>query len=293
VKNAPLVDPEGRPVTHLRMSVTQECNIKCAYCHREGEEDPGEEMETETVFGILDTFASNGVTKLKITGGEPLLREDIFDIIRHAKEAGFEEVSLTTNGTLLPGRAQRLHDSGLDRLNIGCDSLSSSILPKTAGNIMPALKAARDAGFENTKLNMVLLNGVNDTEIEHMIDFAREQDATLQLIELIPTENGYFDKYFFSLGPVEENLKARAESVTVRRLQDRRKYHLPGVDVEVVRPFHGHFCAKCTKMRVTSDGRLRPCLMRDDLSVPFDGLDSFVKAVGMRRSYSSSSDESS
>ena len=282
-----LIDPEGRPVTHLRMSVTQKCNLHCAYCHHEGEQAPGEEMTTETACGILETCALHGVRNLKITGGEPLLRPDIFEIIRRGKDVGFEEVSLTTNGTLLPGRAEKLMEAGLDRLNIGCDSVSSSILPKTTDAVLPALKAARNAGFANTKLNMVVLGGVNDAEIEHMIEFAKGQGATLQLIELIPTGNGYFDKYYFDLGPVEKDLEARAKSVTVRRLQGRRRYHLPGVDVEVVRPFHGHFCEKCTKMRVTSDGRLRPCLMRDDLFVPFAGADSLREAVSLRRAYSS------
>jgi cyclic pyranopterin phosphate synthase len=281
-----LIDPEGRPVTHLRMSVTQKCNLQCAYCHHEGEEAPGEQMSGEMACEILRTFAEHGVNKLKITGGEPLLREDIYEIIRYAKDAGFEEVSLTTNGTLLPGRADRLKGAGLDRLNIGCDSLSSSVLPKTAGAVLPALKAAREAGFENTKLNMVVLKGVNDGEIEHMIEFAGGQGATLQLIELIPTGNGYFEKYYFDLRPVEKDLEARANSVTTRRLQDRRQYHLPGVDVEVVRPFHGHFCKRCTKMRVTSDGQLRPCLMRNDLLVPFTGTESLLAAVSLRRAYS-------
>ncbi len=287
VSTGNLIDPEGRPVTHLRMSITQECNLRCAYCHHEGEEAPGEQMSTETACEIVKTCSQYGIRKLKITGGEPLLRADIYEIIRSAKDVGFEEVSLTTNGTLLPGRAVMLKEAGLDRLNIGCDSLSSSVLPKTADAVEPALKAAKEAGFENTKLNMVVLKGVNDGEIEHMIEFAKAQDATLQIIELIPTGNGYFDKYYFDLAPIEKELKNRAQSVTVRRLQGRRQYHLPGVDVEVVRPFHQHFCEKCTKMRVTSDGHWRPCLMRSDVLVPFAGADSLLEAVSLRCSYSS------
>ncbi len=281
-----LVDPQGRHITHLRMSITQDCNMDCAYCHHEGEEAPGRQMSTQTACEIVKAFGQYNVRKLKITGGEPLLREDICEIIRCAKEAGYDDVSLTTNGTLLPGRAKELRDAGLDRLNIGCDSLSSSILPKTADAVLPALAAAREAGFENTKLNMVVLAGVNENEIEHMIDFARRQGAILQLIELIPTENGYFDKYYFDLATVEEMLARRALSVTVRPLQDRKQYHLPGVAVEVVRPFHGYFCVRCTKMRVTSDGRLKPCLMRTDLSVEFTGPQSVREAVSLRRIYS-------
>lgn len=280
-----LIDPENRPVTHLRMSVTQECNLSCAYCHREGEDAPGDEMTCETACNILSNFSGFGVTRLKITGGEPLLREDICEIISHAKLVGFTEVSLTTNGILLPERAQDLKRAGLDRLNIGCDSVSSSVLPKTVDAVLPALEAARKAGFKNTKLNMVVLSGVNEHEIEHLMEFAGQQDATLQLIELIPTGNGYYDRYYFKLEKIEETLKARACSMTERHLQGRRQYHLPEVNVEVVRPFHSHFCSKCTKMRVTSDGSLRPCLMRNDLHVQFTGPSSIVEAVNLRRIY--------
>jgi cyclic pyranopterin phosphate synthase len=242
-------------------------------------------MTTETACEIVDAFAGFGFTKLKITGGEPLLRSDICGIIGRAVQAGFREVSLTTNGTLLPEKAQELMDAGLSRLNIGCDSVSSSVLPKTVDAVLPALEAARKAGFTSTKLNMVVLKGVNEHEIEHMIEFAARQDATLQLIELIPTGNGYYDKYYVELGLIENMLRERASSVTTRRLQGRRQYHLPDVDVEVVRPFHGHFCSKCTKMRVTSDGSLRPCLMRSDLHVKYTGPSSIVEAVGLRRIY--------
>jgi cyclic pyranopterin phosphate synthase len=280
-----LVDPDGRPVTHLRMSVTQECNLSCAYCHREGEDAPGKEMSTETACQILESFAGFGVSKLKITGGEPLLRSDICEIISSARQDGFTEVSLTSNGILLPDRAEDLRKAGLDRLNIGCDSVSSSVLAKTVNAVLPALEAARKAGFKGTKLNMVVLKGVNEHEIEHMIDFAAAQGAILQLIELIPTGNGYYDRYYFELEQVEESLRARAGSVTTRHLQGRRQYHLPGVDVEVVRPFHSHFCSRCTKMRVTSDGNLRPCLMKKDLHVPFTGPSSILEAVGLRRIY--------
>jgi len=285
MSNKNLIDPDGRPVTHLRMSVTQECNLSCAYCHREGEEAPGKEMSTEKACRILRAFAEWGVSKLKITGGEPLLRDDICEIVSSAKQVGFTEASLTTNGTLLPERALDLRRAGLDRLNIGCDSVSSSVLTKTVEAVLPALEAAREAGYTATKLNMVVLKGVNEHEIENMIDFAASQRATLQLIELIPTGNGYYDRYYFELEQVEESLRARATSVTTRHLHGRRQYHLPGVDVEVVRPFHSHFCSRCTKMRVTSDGSLRPCLMRNDLHVPFTGPSSILEAVSLRSIY--------
>ena len=281
-----LVDPEGRPVTHLRMSLTQKCNLACTYCHHEGERNPGPEMSGACACDILAAFARHGVRKLKLTGGEPLLREDIADVIRYAKDAGFTEVSLTTNGTLLEGCAGTLKKAGLDRLNIGCDSLSSSLLAKNSRTVLPALAAAREAGFDSIKLNMVILRGVNDHEVNRMIEFAGQQSATLQIIELIPTGDGYYERYHLDLGMLEEDLRRRACAVLIRKLQGRKKYHLPGVDVEVVRPFHSHFCRRCTKMRVTSDSLLRPCLMRNDLYIPFDGDRSILEAVSLRRAYS-------
>lgn len=222
---------------------------------------------------------------MKITGGEPLLREDLCEIIAFARDLAFIDISLTTNGILLAGKAHELRSAVLSRLNIGCDSLSSSILGKNRDAILPGLIAARDAGFEDVKVNMVVLRGVNDSEIDRMIDFAREHKVILQLIELIPTSDDYYRKYYVSLAPFEERLKSVAKTSRIRELQGRRQYDLDGVTVEIVRPFHEMFCANCTKIRVTSSGMIKPCLMRGDNLVEFSGVSSLLEAISYRRTY--------
>jgi cyclic pyranopterin phosphate synthase len=242
-------------------------------------------MSFTTVKRILRAASLVGISHLKITGGEPLLREDLCEIIAFASSLSFSDISLTTNGILLAGIAHRLRRAGLSRLNIGCDSLSSSIPGKSRDAILPGLIAARDAGFEDVKVNMVVLRGVNDSEIEKMIDFAREHKVILQLIELIPTSDDYYREYYVSLVPVEEHLKSIAKTSRIRELQGRRQYDLDGVTVEIVRPFHEMFCEKCTKIRVTSSGMIKPCLMRSDNLVEFCGVSSLLEAISYRRIY--------
>ena len=280
-------DCEGRRITHLRMSITSRCNLTCPYCHREGDKELpiAPEMSLATVKGILRVASLVGISHLKITGGEPLLRADLCEIVAFARSLKIGDISLTTNGILLAKRAHQLRSAGLSRLNIGCDSLSSSISGKNRDAILPGLVAARDAGFEDVKLNMVVLRGVNDSEIDRMIDFAREHKVILQLIELIPTSDDYYYKYYVSLAPVEERLKSIAKTSRIRELQGRRQYDLDGVTVEIVRPFHEMFCEKCTKIRVTSSGMIKPCLMRSDNLVAFRGVSSLLEAISYRRIY--------
>jgi len=285
--SAELIDCEGRRITHLRMSITSRCNLACPYCHREGDEESpaAAEMPLSTVKRILRAASLIGISHLKITGGEPLLRDDLCEIVAFARSLGISDISLTTNGILLAGKAQELRCAGLSRLNIGCDSLSSSVSGKNRNAILPGLIAAREAGFENVKVNMVVLRGVNESEIDKMIEFAREHKVILQLIELIPTSDDYYRKYYISLAPVEERLKAVAERSRIRELQGRRQYDLDGVTVEIVRPFHEMFCEKCTKIRVTSSGMIKPCLMRNDNLVEFRGVSSLLRAISYRRIY--------
>ena len=192
-----LMDALGRGVDHLRISLTDKCNLDCFYCHKEGGESGGEEMRTEHVFNILDEAKNAGITTIKFTGGEPLLRADLFDIIKHAKSLGFEDVGLTTNGTLLENYAKGLKEAGLERINIGCDSLTG-ILPKNMLRLKKGIDAAIKAGLD-VKLNMVVLSGINDHNIQDLLDFCREKKINLQLIELIEVEPDAYKKYFYSL----------------------------------------------------------------------------------------------
>ncbi len=189
------------------------------------------------------------------------MREDIVDIVSAISHVpGIEEVSMTTNGTLLPRFAKPLAEAGLRRINIGCDSISSIPFKNTEA-ILPGLSAAKAAGLSPVKLNMVVLTGINDHEVWNMVDFAGKHAAILQLIELIPNEDAdYFQRHYYSLKHIEEQLSRLAHFSLQRSMHGRRQYYLADAVVEVVRPHNRAFCSACNRIRVTSDGRLKPCL---------------------------------
>jgi cyclic pyranopterin phosphate synthase len=274
--NELLVDSFGRKITHLRLSVTSRCNLECPYCHKEGHESEShrKELPREMIAEVVRTCAARGITAVKITGGEPLLREDIIPIIHDiATTPGIHEVSLTTNGVLLETLAKSLKHAGLTRVNIGCDSFSSSILAKNVQRISKGLEAAKREGLTPIKLNMVVLKGINDHEIESMIQFAQDHGVILQLIELIETGSAFVKAHFISLEAIERQLASRAKKIKTRPMQARKQYFLANGIVEVVRSQHNReFCQHCNKIRVTSDGYLKPCLMRDDNLVSLEKL---------------------
>jgi len=268
-----------KEINSLRLSVTQRCNLSCPYCHREGELNPAKEISMEKIEEIIKNAKSIGIKKIKITGGEPLVREGITDVIRIIKKYNFEEISLVTNGFLLDKYAFELKEAGLNRVNIGCDSLSSNILLKNAENIKSGLRAAKEAGLTPIKLNMVVLKGINDKEIVKMIEFARENDAVLQLIELINIDDEFYKKHYFSLKEIEKELEKKAMMVIKKEMHNRRQYDLGDVMIEIVRPFTKDFCQNCTRLRITSDGRIKPCLMRNDNLIDFKDKCSLIEAI--------------
>jgi len=272
-----LVDPHGRPINSLRISLTQRCNFNCFFCHQEGEHSPGEELTADEIEAAVTVAAELGITKIKLTGGEPLLRDDVIDIVRRIAPH-VEEVSMTTNASLLDEKACSLKESGLSRVNVSLHTLNPGGFKEITGCSDEALvrrgvEAALRCGLHPVKLNMVVMKGLNDGEIPEMIGFSREMGTVLQLIEFQELENGaeHYVKYHVDLRPVEAELESKAVRVVERELHRRRVYYLAdGAQVEVVRPMHNsRFCAYCTRLRLTSDGRLKPCLMRDDDLVPF------------------------
>lgn len=243
----------------LRLSVTSKCNLACGYCHKEGH-TAEDEMSLEEIRRIVDHYAASGISRVKLTGGEPMLREDILDIIQTIKSVvGITEVSMVTNGYLLEERAAKLKAAGLDRVNIGCDSLHETV--KNAAATTKGILAARKVGLTPIRLNMVVLKGINDHEISSMIAFARQQGCMLKLIELINVNEEYYRKHFFSLEPLENMLARKAAAILARDQHNTKQYHVDGAVVEVVRPFSPGFCENCTKVRVTADGKRKPCLM--------------------------------
>jgi len=267
-------DSYGRPLTNFRIAVTQECNLECFYCHKEGQYYASTQMEPIEIAKITRIATDFGVRNVKITGGEPLLREDLSEIIYLINQLpDMEEVSLVTNARLLTSKkALDLKKSGLARVNISIPS----ILPETyrrvtGGNLCDAIngvRAAIQAGLYPVKINMVVVHGVNEDEINLMIGFSRNFGITLQLIELEPVniDRELYKLYHHSLEAIEQDLALRSTKVESRPfMQGRRIYTLEGARVEVVKPVENtSFCMQCTRMRLTSDGKLKPCLMRND-----------------------------
>jgi len=275
-----LTDLYGRPLLNLRIALTKPCNLHCSYCHGEGEDRSTEtsalEMTCEEIVRICRIAVGLGVSRVKLTGGEPLLRKDILQIVKGiASLPGLEELSMTTNGTLIAPIAKELRANGLKRVNISLPTIDGETYCKLTGgrleDVLEGVKAAVDAGLNPVKLNMLILKGVNDYQVSEMIDFARETGAILQLIELEPVNisSEYYPTYHKPLDEYEEMLRQKALKVENRRfMQNRRIYHLPHVKVEIVHPIENtDFCQNCTRLRVTSDGKLKPCLMRNDNTV--------------------------
>lgn len=276
-----LIDPCGRPVESIRISVTQRCNLSCFYCHREGEDiKHGEEMTPEEIKRIVEVAASFSIKKVKLTGGEPLARKDIVEIVQKIwSTRGVEEISMTTNGVLLAKCAQRLKDAGLARVNVSLGTLNPEKFKQITcvdafKKVIMGIQTAAKVGLKPVKVNMVLLRNINEDEVSDMIRFTAENGLILQIIELeTPNETEAYKKYHVKLNDVKFFLEAMAEKVVIREMHHRRKYFLKGGgEVEVVNPMHNtEFCKYCNRIRVTSDGKLKPCLLRNDNLVDFVG----------------------
>jgi cyclic pyranopterin phosphate synthase len=213
------------------------------------------------------------VRKVKFTGGEPLLRDDIVDIVASVAEQKLDDISLVTNGILLADVAHELAEVGLNRVNISLDTLDPAVFAKITGEdligrVLAGISAAVEAGLTPVKINMVLLTGVNDGEIDRMIKYASDSGAVLQIIELLRTHDNeeIFARYHRGLEDVEQKLSERALRIETRRLMhNRKKFFLPEGEVETVKPMDNtEFCMHCTRLRLTADGHLKPCLLRND-----------------------------
>ena len=269
-----LVDDFGREVTGVRISLTDRCNFDCVYCHNEGlgdtrgPMDPSdEEMSADDVVRFLEVVEEYGVRKVKFTGGEPMLRADLEEIIRRTPDS--METSLTTNGTFLGDRADDLVDAGLDRVNVSQDALDPEAFAEITKSgaydkVMEGVKAAVDAGLTPVKLNMVVFTKTAGY-VEDMVEYVAENEGLqLQLIQYMPELTGR-PEWNIDIERVHRWLTDLADDVETRDMHHRRRYYIGKGMVEIVDPVENpEFCANCHRVRVTHRGYLKGCLNRND-----------------------------
>ena len=266
-----MIDSMGRNITYLRISVTELCNLRCRYCMpADGvcKKRHDQMLTEEELIRAVEAAASLGITKLRITGGEPLIKKNIVSICRRAAAVpGIGEVCLTTNGLLLPELAAPLREAGVRRINLSLDTLDPEKYAyiTRGGSLdqaLAGLQAALDAGFEKIKLNAVLIGGFNDGEIPQLAELTRRFPVDMRFIEMMPMYDGgdFGPEAYLPVSRVLEQLpEARPETADggVARL-----YRLPGAQgrIGLISPLSDHFCGRCNRLRLTADGRLKPCL---------------------------------
>lgn len=288
-----LQDAYGRTIRDLRLSVTDRCNFQCLYClPMKVPHLPRAHILTfDEIERLARLFVGFGVHKLRLTGGEPLVRHDFVKLVERLarlKDEGLQELAMTSNGFLLPPLARSLRDAGLDRLNLSCDSLDPEGFRRMTGQdglerVFAALDAAREAGFQGTKLNCVVIRGLNEHEVADFAAFAQDTGTIVRFIEFMPLDSGQEwgrDKVV----PRTEILERIGERFPLEEIPPRhpaetaRRYRLPGgAEIGVIASVTSPFCGRCNRLRLTADGQLRTCLFslkEHDLKTPMrEGLD--------------------
>ena len=287
-----MLDGEGRRIEYLRLSVTDRCNCRCTYCMPEGGVPMlhhDDILSFEELTEIVTAAATLGVRKVRLTGGEPLVRRGLPELVRMVRAVpGVEEVAMTTNATLLAPVAAELREAGLDRLNVSLDTLDPELYGRiTRGgrleDALAGLAAAHEAGFSHTKLNCVLMGGVNDADVGRLAALARERPVDVRFIELMPMGPcARWPRARFV--PAERVLERLPGMEPVARDGVAELWHMPGWagNIGLIRPMSHRFCDGCSRIRVTADGRLKPCL-HSAAELPLRGLHGEALLTELRR----------
>lgn len=266
-----MIDNYGREITYLRLSVTERCNLRCKYCMPEEGicKKSHEDMLTEEeMIRAVEAAAALGVTKVRITGGEPLVKKNILSICRKtAATPGIKEVCITTNGILLPRYAKSLREAGVKRINISLDTLNEekyAALTRTGAlhQAFAGLQAALEAGFDKVKINAVLLGGFNDDEIPTLAYLTKTYPVDVRFIELMPMyDSGDFGpEAYIPYSKVAELLPDLIPAESDGGVAKLYRFPDGKGRVGLISPMNAHFCGTCNRLRVTADGKLKPCL---------------------------------
>jgi cyclic pyranopterin phosphate synthase len=264
-------DNFGREITYLRVSVTQRCNLNCVYCGREDCAKKGEELSPDVIKTIVSAFAECGISKVRITGGEPLVRSDIAEIVKAIRSVdGISTVALTTNGVYLKRYAKELKDAGLDSVNISLDSTDGSTYRHLTGadvlhKVMEGIDEAEMAGLAPIKINAVLMKGVNSDGAGELINLAKERSIDVRFIELMPFSESGEDESLVVTG--EDILNEFSFLKPLGITEGTAEYYAAeGFKgrVGLISPVSKKFCNNCNRIRLLSDGSVKPCLGYDD-----------------------------
>ncbi len=273
-----LIDPFGRPIEYVRLSVTDRCDLRCSYCLPTGFTGFGEPEDWLTpgeIERVISAFGRLGVTRLRLTGGEPLVRKNLPELAaRLAALPGIDDLSLSTNATRLDKYANALIAAGVSRINVSLDSLRADRFQQiTRGKlekVLAGLMAAKAAGFAPIKINMVVMGGVNDDEVEDMVDFCIEHDFTLRFIETMPMGSTGISAstHYVSLQTVRRQLEQQYELIpgVMPGGGPARYVRVAGTELRIgfITPISQHFCASCNRVRLSVDGTIYLCLGQDD-----------------------------
>ncbi|MES2323565.1 MAG: GTP 3',8-cyclase MoaA [Pseudomonadota bacterium] len=273
-----LRDRYGRSIEYLRLSVTDRCDLRCTYCIPKGFkgfEEPAHWLTFDEIERLVGAFARLGTERVRLTGGEPLLRRGLAGLAgRLSAIPGIGDLSLSTNATRMARHATELRAAGISRINVSLDSLERDCMERITGRdslvqIMDGIMAAKDAGFAPIKINMVALRGVNDGQIDAMVGFCIEHGFTLRLIEAMPMGATGQGSTWLDLGPVEQRLRQRFDLMPqVARLGGGPARYLVTPDgrtsVGFITPMSQHFCGDCNRVRLAVDGTLYLCLGQED-----------------------------
>ncbi len=273
-----LVDQHGRVVRDLRVSVTPRCNFKCFYCDPlgHGRKDPLGTISVTDVRHVLLAAVSLGVESVRFTGGEPLLRKELPEMLASAKELGIQDVALTTNASLLKRRLPDLLAAGLDRVNISLDAVDPDAFRQATkgGNIRQVwegVEAVMAAGLHPVKLNTVMIRGINDGELLALAELAKDLPIHVRYIEYMHLNNADSKDYYAAFMPgreIRERIEAafgELEPLTTDPSAPAKLFKVPGWQgaLGFINPVSEPFCGACSRMRLTSDAKLRPCLLND------------------------------
>ena len=276
-----LIDRYGRKIDYLRISITDHCNLKCYYCtpfSGRSHLARSEILTYEEMLNVAQAAAAIGITKIRVTGGEPLVRKGVVEFCRMLSEIdGLKSLALTTNGIYLAEMAEPLFKAGVRRINISLDTLRPERFEKITGynrlsRVLAGIKRAEQIGMHPIKINTVVMRGINDDEIEDLARLTLDKPYHVRFIELMPTDSSAYGNYESLFIPVEEFMKRihQIDQVQIEPATDSygpaRLCRLPGAAGKVgfIAPISWHFCGSCNRLRLTADGKIKTCLFSQE-----------------------------